>query len=277
MKSLNPTIWQSSLETSLEAIWTKFAEYTPNLFGTVLLLLVGYLVSKAVAIFFKKTLKSIGIDKASEKINLHKSLEKIGIKLKVSALFGVVFFWLVMLVFIIAASEVLNLGKITDTIDVFIHYLPHIIGAALIFILGLMVAQFLKNIIEGMSKQVSPAYSKVLSSVVHFIIVVLVSVLAINQLQLEIELINRIVEIVLISTGVVLALSFGLGTKDLSKSIISSLPLRDQIKQGSRLEFDNINGTVEQVGLINTIVLTEDGKKVHIPNAILTSSVFKSK
>ena len=277
MKSLNPTVWQNSLEASLEAIWTKFAEYTPNLFGTILLLLVGYLVSKAVSGFSKKILRTIGIDKASEKIGLHKSLENIGVKLKSSDLFGVVFFWLVMLIFIISASETLNLSKITDTIDGFIRYLPNIIGAGLIFILGLMVAQFFKNIIRGMSKQISPLYSKVLSSVVYFIIVVLVSVLAVNQLQLETELINRIVEIILISAGVVLALSFGLGTRDLSKSVISGLLLREQIKQGTRVEFDNINGAVEQIGLVNTIVLIEDGKKVHIPNAVLISSVFKSK
>ena len=277
MKSLDPVVWQNSLEASLGAIWSKFAEYTPNLFGTILLLLVGYLVSKAFASFIKRILRTVGIDKASEKVGLHKSLENIGIKSKTSELFGAVFFWLVMLVFIISASETLNLSKITDTIDVFIRYLPNIIGAGLIFILGLIVAQFFKNVIEGMSKQISSVYSKVLSSIVHVIIVVLVSVLAINQLQLETGLINRIVEIILISTGVVLALSFGLGTKDLSKSIISGLPLREQIKQGTRLEFDNINGTVEQVGLINTIVLIEDGKKVHIPNAVLISSVFKSK
>ena len=84
-------------------------------------------------------------------------------------------------------------------------------------------------------------------------------------------------EIILISIGVVLALSFGLGTKDLSKSIISGLPLRMQIKPGARLEFDNINGTVEQIGPVNTTVLTEDGKRVHIPNSVLISSVFKSK
>lgn len=66
MKSLNPIIWQNSLEASLGAIWTKFAEYTPNLFETLLLLLVGYFVSKAVAIFSKRILKTVEIDKASE-------------------------------------------------------------------------------------------------------------------------------------------------------------------------------------------------------------------
>ena len=185
MKLLNLSAWQNSLEASLEAVWTKFIEYTPNIFGTVLLLLVGYLVSKLVASFSKRILRTIGLDKAGEKIGLHKSLEHIGIKLKISELFGVVFFWLMMFIFILSASEILNLIKITDTIDVFIRYLPNIIGAGLIFVLGLMAAQFFKNIIEGMSKQISPVYSKVLSSVIYFIIVVLVSVLAINQLQLE--------------------------------------------------------------------------------------------
>ncbi|MCY4320973.1 MAG: mechanosensitive ion channel [Bdellovibrionaceae bacterium] len=275
MKSFN-SIWEDNLRNPFENIWATFVEYTPNLLGTVLLLLVGYLVSKLFAGFFIRILKTIGIDKISEKINLHKSLENIGIKLKISELFGAVFFWLVMLVFIISAVETLNLGKISDTIDVFLRYLPNIIGAGLILVLGLMVAQFFKNVIAGMS-QVSPLYSKILSLVVYFVIVVLVSVLSIGQLQLETELINRIIEIVLISAGVVLALSFGLGTKDLSKSILSGLALREQIEKNTYLEYDNINGKLEKVGLINTILRTEDGKLVHIPNAMLITSIFKSK
>ena len=277
MESLSTLKWQNSLEGSLDIILTKFIEYIPNILGAILLLLAGYFISKIIAGFFKKILRTIGLDKISEKIGLYKSLGDIGVKLKLSELFGAILFWLVMFIFILSASEALNLVKITDTIDIFIHYLPNIIVAGLLFILGLVVAQFVKNITDGIGKQISPVYSKVLSSVVYFIIVIFMSVLAIDQLPLETDIINRIVEIILISTGVILALSFGLGTKDISKSIISGLPLRAQIKKGSHLEFDNINGTVEQIGLVNTIVLIEDEKKrVHIPNTFLISNIFKS-
>ena len=154
-----------------------------------------------------------------------------------------------MLVFIISASEALHLDKITGTIDAFVRYLPNIIGSGLIFILGLMAVHLLKNVIEDSSEKIGLAYGKILATVIHLIAVVVVSVLAINQLQLEVDLINRIVEIILISAGVVIALSLGLGTKDLSKNIVSSLSLREQLKPGVHLEFENISGTVKQVGV----------------------------
>lgn len=277
MNSLDPKVWQENLEGSMQVLWDKLAEYIPNIFGTIVLLIVGYFVSKLVARISVKILRTVGIDRISEKVGLHKTLEKLGTTLRFSDLFGKVFFWLIMLVFIISASEALHLDKITETIDAFVRYLPNIIGSGLIFILGLMAVHFLKNIIEDFSQRVGLEYGKVLATVIHLMAVVVVSVLAIDQLQLETELINHIMEIILISAGVVVALSLGLGTKDLSKSIVSGLSLREQIKPGSHLEFENISGTVKQVGAVNTIVELSEGKKVHIPNGTLISHIFKSK
>ena len=277
MNSLNLEILQKSMENSVQILWEKLVEYIPNIFGTIILLVVGYFISKLVAKISIKVLKILRIDKISEKVGLHKIFEKLGIQLKSSDLFGKIFFWLIMLVFIISASEALHLDKITGTIDAFVRYLPNIIGSGLIFILGLMAVHLLKNVIEDSSEKIGLAYGKILATVIHLIAVVVVSVLAINQLQLEVDLINRIVEIILISAGVVIALSLGLGTKDLSKNIVSSLSLREQIKPGVHLEFENISGTVKQVGVVNTVVELSEGKKVHIPNSMLISNVFKSK
>jgi len=277
MNSLDPKTWQSSLENSAEILWTKLVGYIPNIFGTLLLLVAGYFISKLVAGVSIKILRTIGIDKASERVGLHKSLQKMGILLKSSDLFGKVFFWLIMLIFVISASEALQLDKITDTIDVFVRYLPNILGAGLILILGLMAAHFLKGIIENVSQKSNLEYGRILATVIHLLVIVVVSILAIDQLQLETELINRIMEIVLISVGVVIALSLGLGTKELSKSVISGWSVREQIKQGSNLEFENISGTVKKISNVNTIVETGEGETVHIPNSMLISHVFKSK
>ena len=277
METLSPKVLQKSLESSSQILWEKLVEYIPNIFGTIFLLVVGYFIAKLVAKLSVKFLRILGLDKISEKIGLHKTFEKLNIQLQSSDLFGKVFFWLIMLVFIISASEALNLDKITETIDAFVRYLPNIIGSGLIFILGLMAVHFLKNIIEDFSAKVGLVYGKVLATLIHLIAVVVVSVLAINQLQLETDLINRIVEIILISAGVVIALSLGLGTKDLSKNIVSSLSLKEQIKPGAYLEFEEISGTVKQVGAVNTVIELSEGKKVHIPNSLLVSHIFKSK
>ena len=277
MNSLNPKTWQESLENSTQVLWEKLMEYIPNIFGTIILLVAGYFISKLLAKISIKILRTVGIDKISEKIGLHKALEKLDIQLKSSDLFGRVFFWLVMLVFIISASETLHLDKITETIDAFVRYLPNIIGAGLIFILGLMAVHFLKNIIEDFSQKAGLGYGKVLANVIHFLATVVVSVLAVEQLQLETELLKDIMEIMLISAGVVLALSLGFGTKDLSKSFVSGMSLKEQIKPGDQLEFENIKGIVKKIGAVNTIVELSEGTKAHIPNSALISQTFKSK
>lgn len=277
MNSLNFTFWQDSLKNSAEVLWTKLAEYVPNIIGTILLLMVGYIVSKMLSSVSIKVLKTIGIDKISEKIGFHEGLEKVGIRLKVSDLFGKVFFWLIMLTFVISASEALNLEKVTITIDTFVRYLPNIVGAGFIFVLGLMIAHFLRSLIESSTQKISLEYGKTLATVVHSIAVVVVSILAIDQLQLETELLSQIIEIILMSAGVALALSFGIGTKDLSKNIISGIYIKEQLKPGSNIEFNDINGNVKQVGTVNTTVELSDGKKVHIPNSALTENIIKSK
>ena len=155
--------------------------------------------------------------------------------------------------------------------------LPNILGAGLILILGLMVAHFLKGIIENITQKSNLEYGKILATVIHLLVIVVVSILAIDQLQLETELINRIMEIVLISVGVVIALSLGLGTKELSKNIVSGWSLKEQIKPGSYLEYKDISGTVKKINNVNIVIETSEGKTVHIPNSLLISHIFKSK
>ena len=277
MDALNPNTLQSSLTSSAEVLWTKLVEYVPNIFGTILLLVIGYVISRLVASLSKKLLQTVGIDKISEKIGLHEGLKKIGIQLTSSDLFSKVFFWLIMLIFIISASEALHLTKITDTIDTFVRYLPNILGAGLIFIFGLMLAHFIKNLIEGYTQKVSVEYGKTLSVVIYFIMVIVVTVFAINQLQIETELLNRIIEIVLISIGVALAISLGLGTKELSRNMISGIYLKGQLQPGAHVEFNNINGNIKHFGVINTVIETSNGEKYHIPHSSFAENVIKSK
>ena len=83
MNSLDPKTWPSNLEISAKILWTQLSGYIPNIFGTLLLLVVGYFISKLVAGASIRLLRTVGIDKISEKVGLHKALQKMGIQLKI--------------------------------------------------------------------------------------------------------------------------------------------------------------------------------------------------
>ena len=140
-----------------------------------------------------------------------------------------------------------------------------------------MLAHFIKNLIENYTKKISAAYGKTLAISIYFITVIVITVFAIDQLQIETELLNRIIEIILISIGVALALSLGLGTKELSRNMISGAYLKGQLHSGTHIEFNNIKGNIKHIGIINTIIETSDGEKYHIPNSSFAENIIKSK
>ena len=140
----------------------------------------------------------------------------------------------------------------------------------------LMFGHFIKNVIENYSQKVNLEYGKTLATVIHSIIVVVVIVFAIDQLQIETKLLNRIIEITLISAGVTLALSLGIGTKDLSRNVISGIYLKEQLKPGAHIKVKDIEGRIQKVGAINTIIEVEGGSAYYIPNTSLVENTFKS-
>lgn len=277
LDSSSPSQITARLENSLDMIWLTFTEYVPSILGTIILLIVGYFISKIIARLSTKALATVGLDIAGDRIGLHQCLMKVGIKQKPSALFGILIFWLIMLTFIITATETLRLDNITDTIDIFIRYLPNIFGAGLIFVLGLMAAYFLRKFIENTTKNINFKYGQTLATVVYSLVLIVVSILSIEQLQLETQLLRRIIEIFLISVGAALAVSFGFGSKRVASNIVSGYYLREQFKPGVNISFNDVQGEVECVGIINTTIKSSAGSKIIIPNSTLAENTISSK
>ena len=81
-------------------------------------------------------------DTASEKTGLRETMQNVGIELSASHVVGKLVFWLFMLTFLISAADALGLQNVSRTINSFVAYLPNVIGATVIVVVGLMLANF---------------------------------------------------------------------------------------------------------------------------------------
>ena len=262
-------------ENPMFGLWAKFAELLPHILSAILILFVGYFISKVLMKIAEKVLKKITFDSISDNVGIHEALQKIGVKKTSSEIISILVFWLFMLIFIISAAETLQLKNITKTIHSFVLYLPNVIGAAFIFVLGLMASNFISNFIQRSSDSLNSKYFKFFGAFIKSMLIVVVTVLAVRQMKIDTKLLDNILQILLVAGGTVLALSLGLGTRDIAKAIVSGLYAKDLYKKDAFIKVNDYKGKVVEVGLMTTMIETSDGKKVHLPNEEMVLSIVE--
>ncbi len=263
---------QESVWQPMVGLWTKVAEFLPNIAAAMLLLLAGYLVAKAVGLLISKLLTKLGLDKLTERSGVASAVQSTGIDTSASTIIGKIVYWLIFLLFMIAAADSLGLPRVSDTINGFVQYLPKLVGAMLVVIIGLAAAHLVRSAIETASQGMQLEYGKPLGSLIYALIVIVVISLAIGQLEIETDLLNQVVSIVLLAIAAAVALSLGLGTRATAGNIIAGLYARDLFPPGDKITVGDVSGRVIEVSTTNTLLELEDGTTYTLPNSVLVEN-----
>lgn len=267
MEKIN--VWGETIVTIMTTLWGKIAGFLPNLFGAVILLLIGYFVAKTISFLLTKGLTKTGFNKISEKVGIARTLEKASIELSAADIVGKIIFWIVLLTFLISATETLGLPRISETLDEFLLYLPKVIAAALILVIGLFVAHFVRDLVRSGAESIGVEYAKPLGTMAYGLLFVMIISLAIGQLEINTDLLDTLISILIAAVGIAVALSLGLGTRDLAANILAGIYARDLYRAGEPIELDDIVGTLEQIGTVKTEIRLKEKNVVSVANSVL--------
>jgi small-conductance mechanosensitive channel len=265
--------WAETLLQSARAMGTRLGGFIPNLAGMLLILLVGYFVSRILARVGAALLARLGFDRAAASIGFTRLMSRAGIDVEASKMVGRLVFWFSMLTFLVSAAEALGLANVSDTIDSFVAYLPNVFAAVFIAVGGVLLANWLKEQIAQASASIGLDYANALATVVYVGIVVLAASMAIGQLKIEMTLINRVIQIVLIAAGAGLALTLGLGTRDIARHLVAGTYARDMFAPGMEISVGDHVGTLEEVGTVAARIRRPGGDVAFIPNGMLMEGV----
>jgi len=238
----------------------------------LVILAVGRGVAKLVEVVFRRALDRAGLDRASERLGVAETLRNAGISRGPSELIARLFFWVLMLTFVLSAFETLGLTAVAGTIDRLIAYLPNIIAAALIVIIGLVIARFLGNLVGSGAAAAGLAYARQLGSAALGVAVFMVAILVFEQLGLDTEVLVMVATVVIAAVGVGLSLAFALGSREIVRAILAGHYLRQSLPDGQPVEVDGHSGILEKVGSTETLFRGPDCSW-SIPNARLLETI----
>lgn len=267
MEKIN--IWGETVVAVMVALWGEIAGFLPNLIGAILLLTVGYFVARAVKFLVSKALDRAGFNDLSARVGVAATFEKANIKLSAADVVGKLCFWIILLAFLITATETLGLPRISETLDELLLYLPKVIAAALVVIIGLFVAHFTRDLVRSGAEGIGIEYARALGSTVYGVMFVVIMSLAVGELEINTDLLNWVIAILLTAVGVAVALSLGLGTRDLARNILAGVYARDLYEVGSTIELEGIEGTLQQIGTVKTQIKLPDERVVSVSNNVM--------
>lgn len=263
--------WDDILLNSVNGVVSSFSSFLPNILGALLLLIVGVLISKALRRFTKSLLTKAKTLKILGKVNVDEKLDKAGIKVSLIEVISNSVYWISMLIVLMSVADILNLSVVSDTITSLIDYVPSIIAGILVIVVTIGGANLVKDIVKSSLDQVEANYSSLLSNLSYGLIVLFGSVIAINQVGIDITIITANITAIVLGISVTVAISFGFGSKDIVSNIIAGYYLKKDLKKGDSVVLDNISGKVEKITDTNIYLKTDKGVVVLANNKAMRS------
>ncbi len=95
-------------------------------------------------------------------------------------------------------------------------YLPKVFGAALVLLVGVLLAQLANGLVRGAAEGVGLDYASGLGRIAQGLVIIISISVAISQLEVKTDLLNHVIVIVLITAGLAVALAMGLGSREIA-------------------------------------------------------------
>lgn len=261
----DPQFWTNTLQE----ITAEILAYLPNLGVALVLLVVGWLIARVISAILGGILRRVGVDRLAQRAGAGDLLTSMGFGPSAVDLLQRLIYWLILLVFILAATEALGLPGVVDTLSGLIDYLPNVLAAALILLFGGVLARLVGDAAGGLAERSGIQAGMALGQLVRIMLLVFVVILTLGQLGVETTLLTTATMVLIGATGLALAVAFGLGSRELARNIMAGFHARDEFTVGQTLNVRGHQGDLARIGSVKAVLETETGR-ISLPNHALT-------
>ncbi|OIP25409.1 hypothetical protein AUK11_00495 [bacterium CG2_30_37_16] len=215
---MNTISWTDAAD-KISGSLQQVVDYIPNVFTFVVIILLGILFGWAVQTLIVRGLKAL---------NLKPYIDKLGLKTIYPAKFDFIEFlgdlaqWIVIIAFLLPALEALNIsdGTLSPVSDI-VSFLPKVIIASVIFLVGVVVADFLSRAVEGVAAALKAKQSRFLADMVRWLVVIAAFLLALNKIEIVgINILDVMTQGLVYGFTAAFAIAFGFGGQDVARDIL---------------------------------------------------------
>ena len=258
----------------LKVLFTNFFAKIPSLLGALLILIVGWLISKLVARIVRKFLERIKIDRFAKRLNEIEFIAKTNWEIKPSQILSKLLYYLLLLIFVIAATDVLGMPAISNLISDILNYIPLLFTAVLVLAIGVIFSDFIRKLVLTTCESLGIPSAKVISSFIFYFLLINVLISALSQAQIDTEFIASNISIILAGAVLAFELGYGLASKDIFANFLTSFYSKGKIGVGDQITVEGIRGEIVEMDKTSVIIQTEEGKTIYPLHKLLKETII---
>ncbi|MGN6169095.1 MAG: mechanosensitive ion channel [Solirubrobacteraceae bacterium] len=203
-----------SLQRGLDSL----IAFIPNLVGCLIILLIGYVIARLVKAAVIKLLETVGLDRALSGSPAGAYVERASPGARPSRLVGLVVFWFIFIYAIAAAIAALKIPALTNFMANVQNYLPNVIAAVLILVVGVALAGAVGALVDRLMGD-TPS-GRMARAVSPTLILAIVVFMVLNQLKIAPAIVTTTYIALIGMLAVAGALAFGLGGRELAAEMM---------------------------------------------------------
>lgn len=213
--------WSQVLSNSFQSLWTGVILFIPNLIVAFVILCIGWAIGAVIAKGIAHFMKMIKFDEALQKAGFEGFVRKAGLNLNSGHFLGGIVKYFIIVVFLIASFDVLGLTQVTAFLQqVVVGYLPQLIVAVLILLVGGVVGDVLSRIVVASARSAGLSQANFLGFVSKWGVWVFVLLVALSQMGIAGAFIQTIFTGLVVAVSLALGLAFGLGGQNAAAKAI---------------------------------------------------------
>jgi hypothetical protein len=207
----------STFSERLEQSFALLGEFVPALFGALVILFAGYLVAKVVEKGTARLLRRLRFNQLLERGGVLQAVERSGSHLNPAKVLANLLFWVVMFAVLLVAASAIGLDSLANVFTELMSYIPSVIAAIVIIILGIVLGGFVGGLIMASAGGLHGG--PWLARIGRGGVIVLAVFMALQELGIATDIVTTAFAILFGAVALALALSFGLGNRDLAGEI----------------------------------------------------------
>ncbi|MFC1652905.1 hypothetical protein ACFL3F_04210 [Planctomycetota bacterium] len=223
--------WNGLVTVPVREMLTKITAYLPVLLGALVILIVGWLVAKAIRRLVDWLLTTVRFEMLADKAGISEMLRKGKLESTVSRVVSGLVYWLIMIMVLVMVANALGLPKASDILASLFAYIPKVIGALIVLVVAMFLASFVSGMVRIAAGNANLPKPEMLAGLCRWAIIVFAVTISLTQLDIAPLLVTATFNILLSGIVLALALAFGLGGRDAAARYLDELKKKHAQKQ----------------------------------------------
>jgi len=211
------------LRTGFVDLWVSAMLFLPQLLFAIVIFLLGLIIASVLKTAIIRLIRFIKVDELMDRLDVKSMFTRAGIKIDVAEIFGFLIKWLVIFLALIASADSLGWTEVTDFLTLVVEYIPNVLVAVIILLVGFLLGNFVQDLIKGAVKMANISSAAFLSAIAKWSIIVFSFMAALIQLGIAGSLIQTLFTGFVAMLALAGGLAFGLGGREHASKVLDHI------------------------------------------------------